>query len=318
MYTYGSGAIRSNKTLWMWGKNDHGQVGQNDRAQYSSPAQVGSDTTWAYMAHSSQSVSATKTDGTLWSWGSNGSGQLGVNDRASKSSPTQVPGTTWAVAEGKLTITSAQSFAIKTDGTLWSWGDNYYGELGQNEHDNTTNRSSPVQIPGTTWNTVSKSGYASATKTDGTLWVWGYNFGGDLGQNQPAPSHRSSPVQVPGTTWASISRGGQNSYATKTDGTLWVWGENGYGDLGQNNRTSYSSPVQVPGTTWSTKISTNGGFVMAVKTDGTLWAWGANHKGPLGQNNRTRYSSPVQVGSDATWIDVFAGGETTMYALKSS
>ena len=152
-------------------------------------------------------------------------------------------------------------------------------------------------------------------KTDGTLWTWGANESGELGINDRA--HRSSPVQVPGTTWKAVYGGigeaGQDSkrLAVKTDGTLWGWGWQNNGELGQNNRTTYSSPVQVPGT-WSTTVKPTGtGYgraTFAVKPDGTLWSWGANESGGLGINDTIKRSSPVQVPGSAIWGDISATG----------
>ena len=154
----------------------------------------------------------------------------------------------------------------KTDGTLWSWGSNAYGQLGQN---NRTPFNSPVQIPGNTWSSIGGANNSvAAIKTDGTIWVWGYN-GGLLGLNDIA--YRSSPTQIPGTTWSSISgnqhstSGMVNFAATKTDGTLWAWGSNSSGQLGQSNTTQYSSPIQIPGTTWS-KTSVGFGHIIAIKS----------------------------------------------------
>ena len=119
--------------------------------------------------------------------------------------------------------------------------------LGQN---NEIEYSSPVQIPGTTWPTTEfkmaalYTGFA-AIKTDGTLWIWGDNEQGQLGLNGSANAHQSSPTQIPGTTWDSITESNSTVRAIKTDGTLWAWGQNGHGQLGQNNRADYSSPVQV-------------------------------------------------------------------------
>ena len=140
---------------------------------------------------------------------------------------------------------------LKTDGTLWGWGDNQAkGQLGQSGK---TEYSSPIQIPGTTWKSISSGAYnAYATKTDGTLWSWGYNNHGQLGQN--SRTDYSSPKQIPGTTWDLVrGTGYYNVCATKTDGTLWTWGRNTGGALGQNQPVSSarSSPVQVPGATWS-------------------------------------------------------------------
>ena len=108
----------------------------------------------------------------------------------------------------------------------------------------------------------------------------------------------SSPVQIPGTTWDTVFAGYRFTGALKTDGTLWTWGYNDSGMLGQGNTTEYSSPVQVPGTTWNTlSFHSSAGF--ATKTDNTLWSWGSNPSGILGQNNTTTVNSPVQV--PGTW-----------------
>ena len=240
--------------------------------------------------------------GELYSWGPNGSGRLGLNDTVSRSSPTQVPGTEWAHIEcGELYMAGT-----KTTGELmmWGWGSN--GQLGQSNNGPGAARSSPVQVPGTTWGGATKSafGYASYfnIKTDGTLWAWGYNNSGELGQNNR--TEYSSPKQIPGTTWNSIAGFRYGGMAIKTDGTLWSWGKNSAGQLGHNNLTNYSSPVQIGSdTTWS-KVGGGDNACYAIKTDGTLWNWGDNYYGALGQNNTTYYSSPVQIpGTEWTYVN---------------
>ena len=252
---------KTDNTLWVWGQNQHGELGQNNVVKYSSPVQI-PGTTWNFAG----SGMANKTDGTLWVWGNNLKGELGLNQQAQTpstfcakvSSPTQLPGTNWTSY-----IASMDQFriAVKTDGTLWAWGRNHFGVLGQNVGGNwgpthTGARSSPVQIPGTNWVKASCGGQYNvyATKTDGTLWAWGRqsndDAGGRLGQNTTVD--HSSPVQIPGTNWhttsfvAGATYGGAGLFM-KTDGTLWSWGGNGYGALGQNSNVSYSSPVQIPG-----------------------------------------------------------------------
>jgi alpha-tubulin suppressor-like RCC1 family protein len=306
-----SGAIKTDGTLWTWGQNGFGELGQNNLTEYSSPIQI-PGTTWASRQGTRFSRGAIKTDGTLYTWGGfpSGHGPLMHNNRTLYSSPTQVPGTTWTFWGGDGYETS---IATKSDNTLWTAGSNHGGQLGQN---NRTAYSSPVQIPGTTWKVNYTSvgcanGAFCAIKTDGTLWSLGYNNYGMLGQNSPSPSHRSSPVQIPGTSW-SVVQGCSNAFAAiRTDGTLWAWGRNNQGQVGQNNETEYSSPVQIPGTTWSKLSTSHHSKFWAIKTDNTLWSWGYNN-GNFASNTpqNTHYSSPTQIpGTD--WIDVqgnYAGG----------
>ena len=301
--------------LMATGYDDNGQIGLNSRGvAYSSPVQI-PGTTWKYVSGSgtlndSKNAFYIKTDGTMWGTGTNSKGQLGLNDRTNRSSPTQIPGTTWGPEVETL---GQKSYAIKTDGTLWAWGYNNpsYGELG---HNNKTDYSSPVQIPGTTWSKVVSYGYgAMTTKTDGTLWTWGANNFGMLGLNNTTAY--SSPKQVPGSTWGtSIGGGNQFGAAVKTDGTLWMWGVNEYGMLGQNDKTNYSSPRQVPGTTWS-KVSGMQHNVIAVKTDGTAWSWGLNDGGQLGLNDLIYRSSPTQI-PGTTWNNITTSQYNTL-AVKT-
>ncbi len=300
--------IKTDGTLWAWGSNTQGGLGQNDRTHRSSPTQIGTDTTWNKVHPVYYGALATKTDGTLWGWGNNTQGWLGLNNRTYYSSPTQIPGTTWSIAFSGTSIAGA----VKTDGTMWMWGKNEYGQLG---HNNRTAYSSPVQLPGTNWNTAAGGGPGSqvqviATKTNGTMWSWGFNNNGQLGLNNR--TYYSSPVQIPGTTWGSLVEASRFvSFAGRTDGTLWAWGYNGQGNLGINESggpSRYSSPVQIPGTNWGTNQNSFGSGAYsssALKTDGTLWTWGNNSEGSLGQNNGTYYSSPTQI-PGTNWKSTFA------------
>jgi len=209
-----------------------------------------------------------------------------------------------------------ETLAIK-NGALFSWGRNSKGQLGLND---IIDRSSPVQVGAlTNWAKVSTSTsqYTLAIKTDGTLWAWGDNSSGRLGTNESITVERSSPVQVGSDTdWAYISAG-DCSLAIKTDGTLWSWGSNSNGVLGQNSITARSSPTQVGAlTNWK---EVNVGYVVAaVKTDGTLWAWGTGNDGASGLNTTLNRSSPVQIGALTTWDKVTQSSDYSNGAIKTN
>jgi len=249
-------AIKTDGTLWTWGFDYAGSLGQGTRGiNKSSPVQVGALTDWSKIAAGGTCFSI-KTGGALWSWGDNTSGQQGQNDRIPRSSPVQVGTLTdWS----QVSLRGSTCVAVKTNGTLWSWGANYIGQLGQN---NLIYRSSPVQVGAlTTWSqAVSCVSFCVALSTNGTIFAWGDNSNGQLGQNDRIT--RSSPVQIGALTdWSKISANNLKMCASiKTDKTLWTWGYNQYGSLGQNNRIYRSSPVQVGAlTSWSKIVVTPNG-----------------------------------------------------------
>ena len=244
---YNTIAIQNDGSLWSWGQNNVGQLGQNNLVHRSSPTQVGSNTNWSLVSAGSYTILATKTDGSLWSWGYNALGQLGQFG-GNKSSPTQIgSGTNW----NQVSIYNWHALATKTDGTLWSWGYNNYGQLGQND---TVNRSSPVQVGAlTNWNQISAGyNFSIATKTDGTLWAWGHGGSGELGQSNTIATN-NSPLQIgSATNWNLISAGNYSVLATKTDGSLWAWGNDYGGQLGQGDKVYRSSPAMIgSGTNWT-------------------------------------------------------------------
>ena len=313
------GAIKSDGTLWMWGRNYEGALGLN--CSYtggscpvnskSSPTQVpsvGGFNTWNAIATGKDECIAIKSDGTLHGWGRNQAGGLGLNSQGQAlSRATQVgTDTTWS----DVTMGDYAAMALKSDNTLWVWGENENPTcLGLNDE---TDRSSPTQLPGS-WASMNK-GFRylnAAIKTDGTLWTWGANDDGPLGLNNL--TKYSSPMQVGGTNWSQVDVGDSQSVAIKTDGTLWTWGKNEYGELGLGGTSNQhkSSPTQVGTSTNWYSVAISSIFTMASKTDGTVWTWGMSNQGNLGLNQPqgTIVKTPVQVGALSAWTEVNIGGE---------
>ena len=262
--TESSAAVTNNGELYVWGNNEQGMLGLNDRTHRSSPTQLPGTWSTAHntLATHNSAMVAIKADGTLWSWGYNlgSQGRLGQGNNTEYSSPTQVgTDTTWATVAHNGT----SGAAIKTNGTLWTWGYNE-DSTGQSGQNNQTNYSSPKQVgTDTTWSSISGSGsgrFRAAIKTDGTLWTWGRNNYGQLGAgdsgNGGSTTARSSPLQIgTDTTWWQVRVGNSVCHAVKTDGTLWSWGHGNNGAMGTNtpDNIDYSSPTQVgTDTNWKT------------------------------------------------------------------
>lgn len=256
------------------------------------------------------SSTGTRTAPGLWSWGLGTAGRLGDGTVASNSTPVQIGLlTNWKQISGDNT--DGSRFAIKTDGTLWAWGDNTNGSLGLL---NTTNRSSPVQVG--TLNNWKQITHNYAVKTDGTLWAWGPGTNGKLGDGTTVA--KSSPIQVGTlTNWRQVHNGGGNStVAIKTDGTLWTWGLGTAGVLGDGTTVSKSSPVQIGTSNWKKAVAMYDNYMFAINADGTLWGWGNNDEGQLGLGNTVNRSSPVQVGTLNNWYDINSGGKTS-HAIRT-
>ena len=300
-------------TLWGWGYGAFfGLLADNIGAHRSTPITTfAGGTNWKSIAAGGLHAAAIKTDGTLWTWGAGSLGRLGTNDATNRFTPvtTFAGGTDWKQVSNSST--AAHNAAIKTDGTLWTWGFND-GRLGNNT---ATNRSTPVTTfaGGTDWKQVA-TGYrtTSAIKTDGTLWIWGNNSYQALGVNDNL--NRPTPVTTfaGGTNWKQVACGRDFSSAIKTDGTLWTWGQNNYGQLGDNTTTNRLTPVTtlVGGTNWK-QVACGSYHTAAIKTDGTLWTWGRNSYGQLGINlagTTNGRSTPVTTFSGGTnWKQVACG-----------
>jgi alpha-tubulin suppressor-like RCC1 family protein len=299
--------IRQDGTLWAWGWNGNGQLGDGTTTQRLSPVQIGTGTSWVAVAVGSIHSLALKQDGTLWAWGNNAQGQLGDGTQTQRLSPVQIgTGTSWvAVAVGSI-----HSVALRQDGTVWAWGYNGSGQLGDGT---TTQRLSPVPAWYGQGAVAVAAGYNNTLvlRQDGILLASGQNDSGELGDG--TTTQRLSPVQIgTGTSWRAVAAGSSHGLAKRVDGTLWAWGYNGSGQLGDGTTTQRLSPVQIgTGTNWG---AVAGGYnnTLALKQDGTLWAWGYNGSGGLGDGTIFNSYLPEQVAPDKGWEAVSAGQYQTV------
>lgn len=298
--------LKSDGTLWGWGNNNLGLLGDGTTTNKSSPVSVVGGLSWKDVSAGKYTSFGITRDGQLWSWGQGPNGVKGDNTTTSTSSPGTISGggTTWKqVSCGTLDSAAA----VKVDGTLWTWGSNNNGQLGDNT---TVNKSSPITVAGggTTWKQVSAGASScGAVKTDGTLWTWGNGANGQTGKGSTTSVSSPTTTSGGGNDWKTVSFNYRNNGAIKTDGSLWMWGKNESGGVGDGTTINRLSPSQVAGGGYNWKSLAVGPFQLdgdnafAVKTDGTLWAWGYNLAGQLGDNTTVSKSSPISV-MTSDWI----------------
>ena len=278
---YHSAAITADGSLWTWGYNTYGQLGDSTTTNRSTPVKV-LDNVVAVSLGTSHSA-AVKTDGSLWTWGSNGFGQLGDGTTLNHSRPEKVLDNVATVSLGDF-----HSAAIKTDGSLWTWGCNDDGELGDGKR--ILGRSTPVKILDNVSAVFLGGNHSAAIKTDGSLWTWGSNWFGQLGDGTIRT--RTTPVKILDNV-ATVSLDYQNSAAVKTDGSLWTWGKNSNGQSGDGTTKERHTPVKILDNVAS--VSLGESYIAAIKTDGSLWTWGSNWVGQLGDGTTTSRSTPVNI-----------------------
>ena len=307
--------------MWGTGSNIYGELGNAVYGGQSSPITVGSLTNWQSVTASGgdRSSAGITTSGNLFVWGNNGSGQLGLGDVNGRSTPTQVGALTWKQVCFSSDSGGTYALAIRSDGSLWGWGDNSAGNLATGT---LTSTSSPLQAGSRTdWKMVC-AGYdfALAIANDGTLWGWG---------NQTviytsATAFASTPVQIgSNSNWKSISAGGGAvgfALALSYDNTLWGWGSNYSGQLGAGAALGLSSLTQLGSAGfWKSAVcGTTGHHVVAVSVSGALHTWGINNAGQLGNGDSLlqSVSTPVQIGSLTNWMTPVAG-ENSSGAIKT-
>lgn len=343
--TVGSGqgfsfGLRADGTLWAWGDNASGALGDGSTQNRSTPDLVPGIGPVAAVDGGDTHTLALMADGTVWAWGGNGSGQLGDGTDLDRSTPERIfgSGTSAVGFEGVVAIGVGGEFsvALRSDGSVWTWGNSDHGQLGRSVTAATSTqglteptgsvlppedlmppiggdpRYLPHPVEGLDETRSIAVGWAHvvALMTDGTLRAWGFNNYGGLGDgtrvDQPVP------VAVPGlSSVVAVAAGHGHTVALKADGTVWTWGYNQSGQLGDGTTEDRSTPVQVPQLSEIAAIAAGYDYTLALKSDGTLWAWGANSNGQLGtgsEDGTNPTTTPTQVAEFTTVASMATAG----------
>jgi alpha-tubulin suppressor-like RCC1 family protein len=291
---------KTDGSLWMWGNNGSGQLGDGTAINRHAPVKMMDDVVAVSLggAHSA----AIRIDNSLWIWGINNFNQLGITG-GTRRTPVKIMDDVASVSLG-----SNHTAAILNDGSLWTWGINTSGQLGYAMQP-TGFSTEPVKIMDNVAAVSTGDAHTAAIKTDGSLWTWGANWSGQLGDGTTTDSH--SPIKIMDDVVA-ISLGGNQTAAIKADGSLWMWGVNGLGQLGDGTVIHRNAPVKIMDDV--SAVSTGSTHSAAVKTDGSLWIWGWNIHGELGDGTTTDRRSPIKIMDD---VAVVSTGTEYTIAMKT-
>lgn len=339
-------ALKTDGTVYCWGRNLRGAIGDNTTTNRYTPVQVlgiggsGTLSDVSQIAAGGYFTCALKTDGTVYCWGQGIYGEVGDGAKVNRLTPVQVldvGGVGMLSGVSQISSGFNHSCALKTDGSVYCWGDNPYGQIGDNT---TTQRPIPVQVLGVggsgTLSDVSQvsagGNHTCVLKNDSSVFCWGANNDGRLGDNTTI--QRNAPVQVLGVGGIGMFSGvtqltshGSHNCALRTDGGVYCWGFNISGELGDNTTSDRHVPVQVLGVggigTLSniTEIAAGSNHSCALNASGNLFCWGSNDWGQLGDNTTTQHLTPAQVhdvdGSGVlSDVSDVAGGGAQSCALK--
>ena len=289
-------ALKSDGTLYAWGKNDRGQLGIGGTNNETTPRQVGNAGDWKTIAAGGNHSLALKIDGTLYSWGSNGFGQLGNGENGAnltdtskdKTAPIQI-----GTDRDWQTISAGEysSAALRDTGELYTWGQNGAGQLGLGD---TTDRNRPTRVS-TGWKTISAGdAHSLAIKTGNTLYAWGHNRESQLGLGDT--TERDRPTKVGSDTdWKAIAGETWHSLALKSDNTLYTWGRNLSSQLGLGDTAKRDRPAKVGSDTDWKAVSAMQAASFALKDNGTLYAMGLSASLGIGTDTPSRRKSPTPV-----------------------
>jgi alpha-tubulin suppressor-like RCC1 family protein len=298
-----------------WGGNAFGELGDGTTASHLTAAPVLDLTGVQELGGGRNFGLALKTDGTVWSWGVNDSGQLGDASLTNRTRPVAVSFAVPVPQIAEVTAGHYHSLAVDTVGNAWAWGRNNNGQLGDGT---TLKRTRPVRVGSLTSVHFLAGGrdHSLALKNDGTVWAWGSNAFGQLGDG--TTTRRLSPVQVLGLTRPviQIAAGREHSLALEDDGTVWAWGSNVYGQLGDGTKTNRTRAVRVTGLSGVTDVEAGAHHSLALRATGTVASWGRNYRGEIGDGTTTNRTLPITVPGIAGVTSIAAGRDHNVVVLS--
>jgi alpha-tubulin suppressor-like RCC1 family protein len=313
--------IKTDNTLWCWGRNDEGQLGNGTTNNSSTPVQVSGGGSWKSVSAGLKSNCAIRSDDTMRCWGNNNDGQLGTGNTTQYTSPTALTATGgWNTATWKsVAMGASNACAIRTDDTIRCWGGNWVGQLGDNT---TTAKSAPTALTSTggwntaTWKAVSSGEhFTCAIRTDDTMRCWGQNGDGQLGRNNTTGVLLPSALTATGgwdtATWKSVDAGQWHVCAVRSDDTIRCWGNNSDGQIGDNSTTDRLVPTAINGGGVWQRVSGGSTYTCGITTVGAISCWGSALDGQLGNNNTFYNNVPAQELDLGPWKDVVAHGYNT-------
>jgi alpha-tubulin suppressor-like RCC1 family protein len=303
-------ALKSDGTAWAWGYNTYGQLGNGTNANSWTPIQVNDLSSVVAVSGGGIHSLALRSDGTVWAWGDNSDGQLGSLSVTTTNTPVQTSNLSGVVA---IAAGYFYSLALRSDGTVWAWGS------GESVNGTNTTIFTPVQVSNLSSVVAIAAGTDTslALKSDGTVWAWGDNSYGELGDGTNG-GIVGTPIQVSNLSGVvAIAVGQFYCLALKSDGTVWAWGYNADGELGNGTTTNSDTPVQVENLANVAAIAAGTYHNLALKSDGPIWGWGSNGDGELGNGSTTSSITPVQVSNLSGVASISAGDEFSLAVVNA-